>query len=250
MRATSPFVGRMQVVVLAAVLAVALAGCPSPVLVPPTLSTVTLDVEAVVTGTSDATRIESLHIWPRGAGTSLGFPEDTTGFTVTHSEGLGSDAVPAIARLKGIATLGPLDVLGTGRAAISLGADNQAPMLLEDGFGNALPIDQIVVNFDVFQRGQTNLPRKWALVLPMAGGSLDGTQATFFAVGPQTTVDLSFSMAGAGNNSLTGTTGDAAQDILLAGPPLVTAHRVSQATVSFSDATQSQGESQAGGDRT
>ena len=54
----------------AAVLA-ATAGCPSPVIVPAAISTVTLDVAAILTGTSDTTRIDSLHIWPQGAGTSL-----------------------------------------------------------------------------------------------------------------------------------------------------------------------------------
>ena len=213
----------------AAVLA-ATAGCPSPVIVPAAISTVTLDVAAILTGTSDTTRIDSLHIWPQGAGTSLYFPADGAAFTVVNADGIEGDTVPAVAQLKGVAAEEPLDIRWTGRANLTLESlVDSDPMRLLDGFGNSLPIGAITVSFDVLALGQTNLSPEWRLRLPMNGAPASLANATFYDVPIETQVSLAV------GNTAVGTaapTTDVA-DLTFAGPATGTVRPVSSATVSF-----------------
>lgn len=215
---------------IAAAVVAAIAGCPSPVIVPAAVSAVTLDVAAVLTGTSNTTRIDSLHVWPEGAGTSLDFPEGRTLFTIVNGDGIDGGSVAAVARLKGIAAEEPLDIRWTGRASVTLESRvSSDPMRLLDGFGNSLPIRAITVSFDVLALGQTNLSPEWKLKLPMNGAPASLASATFYSVPIETQVSLAVNSTAVG----TAATTTSVADLTFAGPAAGTVRPVSSATVSF-----------------
>jgi len=172
-------------------------GCAPPSVVPGSQSAVTLYIAGRVVGTPDGTRIEGFHISPLDGAGRITFDEGGTEFRVSSTGGSRSDPVAAAPFLAGIAPAQDLDILGTGPIELSVRAVQGAtPILVEDGYGNALPLDALTIAFEIPARGEANLFDDALVTVPMAGNTWAVAQARLNAVPAGTKVTVGFSVAG------------------------------------------------------